>query len=74
MGQCGQLRIRLYVSHKRPDDYGRLQGRWCTLRTWWIERSQVDATLVEFVESNPGLRDVRSELDVVFTINEHHRI
>ena len=74
MGQYGQLRIRLYVNHKRPDEYGRLQGRWRTLHTWWIERSQVDATLVEFIGANPGIKDLGADLDVEFTMREHMNI
>ena len=73
--QYGRLKLSLYVNHAKPDEEtGRLRGRWCTLRTWWIERSQVDATLVEFIEANPGLSAIRPEFEVVFTINEFHHM
>lgn len=54
METLGKLTVRVYVSSHKPDEHGRMRGNWRTLKTWWIDRSEVEKTLAEFYEANPS--------------------
>lgn len=72
METYGKLIVRVFVNATKPDEHGRVKGNWRTLRTWWLERDDVDQALAEFYEANPILATRNAwTLDTKFVIEEH---
>lgn len=73
METLGKLTVRVYVSSHKPDEHGRMRGNWRTLKTWWIDRAEVDETITAFIAANPafGSHAHACELEIKFVVEEY---
>ena len=70
METVGRLTIKMFVASHAPDNHGRTRGSWRTLLSRYLDRDDIDETLMGFMEANPQLRRETHHLMAQFVTEE----